>query len=306
MMMMMLAALALSPPTTSVAHLQSLEALVAAREESQIAALIRDYRCHSVYLDVGTSVGTQIRKLYEPLLFPGAKVLPLFNQIFGRGSRCGVCAIGFEPNPRHAWRLDKLEANLRSRGAGVLVFRAAAGGSDGTTSFLINAIHQDSVAWSQGAHVDSLAGARRRHKESLASVPVRRIDLARIVHTLHAQLRGKGRVAMMKLDVEGNEYEVMEHLVHARALCLVGLATVEWHPARHDYEWQGGASSKLISLAQDDFRTALRGAAEALARTPSCNSSIIALDDEMYGDTRGANKSFGVKPVCPALAGTNE
>ena len=71
-----------------VSQLQSLEAIVAAREEAQIDALFSKYHCRSVYLDVGTSIGTQIRKLYEPELFPGAYVLPHFNRQFGRGLRC--------------------------------------------------------------------------------------------------------------------------------------------------------------------------------------------------------------------------
>ena len=83
-----------SPPPSRIAQLQSLEALEAAHEEAQIDLLFRQFRCTSVYLDVGTSVGTQIRKLYEPELFPGASVLRHFSRLFGR-ARCGVCAIVF-------------------------------------------------------------------------------------------------------------------------------------------------------------------------------------------------------------------
>ena len=40
--------------------------------------------CYHVYLDMGTNQGVQIRKLYQPQLFPNATVLPLFDKYFGR------------------------------------------------------------------------------------------------------------------------------------------------------------------------------------------------------------------------------
>lgn len=57
----------------------------------------------SSYLDVGTNVGVQIRKLFEPQLYPGAAILRHFDEAFGtsRASLQGLCAIGFEPNPLH-------------------------------------------------------------------------------------------------------------------------------------------------------------------------------------------------------------
>ena len=39
--------------------------------------------CQHVFLDVGSNIGIQIRKLYEPQLFPGAFILPVFNSLFG-------------------------------------------------------------------------------------------------------------------------------------------------------------------------------------------------------------------------------
>ena len=60
--------------------------------------------CYHVYLDVGTNVGIQIRKLYEPEKYPDAKIHRIFDEHFKRKnvtSTGHICAIGFEPNPRH-------------------------------------------------------------------------------------------------------------------------------------------------------------------------------------------------------------
>ena len=59
--------------------------------------------CYHVYLDVGSNIGVQVRKLFEPHLYPKAKVQTIFDHFFGpielRSE--SVCAIGFEPNPNH-------------------------------------------------------------------------------------------------------------------------------------------------------------------------------------------------------------
>lgn len=48
-------------------------------------------------------MGVQVRKLFEPHLFPGATILRHFDAAFGtdRAHMPGLCALGFEPNPRH-------------------------------------------------------------------------------------------------------------------------------------------------------------------------------------------------------------
>ena len=38
--------------------------------------------CFHVYLDIGSNIGVQIRKLYEPRLYPGAHVHRIFNSVF--------------------------------------------------------------------------------------------------------------------------------------------------------------------------------------------------------------------------------
>ena len=85
-----------------------LHAITHRRDEAAIARLITTHQCEHVYLDVGSNIGVQIRKLFEPQKYPGAAVHQLFESSFGAasgGSRCRVCAIGFEPNPRHRTRL---------------------------------------------------------------------------------------------------------------------------------------------------------------------------------------------------------
>ena len=58
-------------------------------------------RCKHIYLDTGSNLGVQIRKIYEPLKYWSATVEPHFAKYFGEAPRCGaVCSIGtLNPQP---------------------------------------------------------------------------------------------------------------------------------------------------------------------------------------------------------------
>ena len=120
-----------SNATTYVSQLERLYSLEQQHDEDRIKQLLVTHRCEAVYLDVGSNIGVQIRKLFEPHKYPGAPVHSLFTETFASTDRCRVCAIGVEPNPRHRNRLSQLQTRLTAAGAGVTVFEAAAGSADG-------------------------------------------------------------------------------------------------------------------------------------------------------------------------------
>ena len=70
-----------------------------------------------MYLDVGTNIGIQIRKLYQPKLYKDAQIHPVFEKYFHRkidnldASLPYICAVGFEPNPHHE---EALKSNLKN------------------------------------------------------------------------------------------------------------------------------------------------------------------------------------------------
>ena len=108
--------------------------------------LLQSGRCHHVYIDVGTNIGVQVRKLYEPHRYPLAHTLPLFDAYFGPANsttadtattavnttapsgvgRGNVCTFAFEPNPRWSSALTQLEQAYKRRGWAVVVFSGTA------------------------------------------------------------------------------------------------------------------------------------------------------------------------------------
>ena len=91
--------------------------------------------CYHVYIDVGTNVGIQIRKLFEPEKYPDANVHKVFDTKFGnikerlRPTIDGgnmICAIGFEPNSHHTEQLVKIESAYQQCGWRVVIFTESA------------------------------------------------------------------------------------------------------------------------------------------------------------------------------------
>ena len=99
--------------------------------------------CYHVYLDVGSNIGVQIRKLFEPEKYPHANVHSIFNSHFGniyqrRNSKKGgqLCAVGFEPNSHHTSYLKSLESSYTKCGWKVrMMTETAVSDRNGVTQF---------------------------------------------------------------------------------------------------------------------------------------------------------------------------
>ena len=264
-----------------------------------IREMIREHRCHSVYLDIGSNIGVQIRKLYEPALYnhidpkmrkfarmfnvfdeptpaerdagiqKGASfwnttppVLPVFEEYFGPAPRCGVCAIGVEPNPWHTPRHAALQAALRGVGVGALwLSETAVDVTDGWTTIE----GQPGQRWKTGVNGVGAQIGRGNFR-------VKTMDLARLVHFVHRHLRkaddGRPSKLVMKIDTEGTEYRVLPHLLARRAACLLDFIFLEWHPEPAPY-------------GSDRQREVRQMTMDAL-RTKPCKTAISDLDDETF------------------------
>ena len=89
--------------------------------------------CYHVYLDVGSNVGIQIRKLFEPSKYSDAAVHPIYDLNFGTfenrqrdGNDYKVCAVGFEPNFQHTAYLKNLEKIYNGCGWKVKIYTETA------------------------------------------------------------------------------------------------------------------------------------------------------------------------------------
>jgi hypothetical protein len=262
-----------------------------------IDELLDRFGCRGgVFLDVGSNVGLQVRKLYEPELYHGNLAEPFFSQYLGPPPRCDVCSIAIEPNPKHADHLTRLTDNYRAAGVGVLFLPVAASDMDGFTEFFI-----DTTPRNRGRSIDLGASASplkalhqlARYNEFSNATRVRTADLSRLILHVHSQLgriqhTGRGPPSpprvVMKLDTEFLELRLLPHLTWSLALCAaVDAVMVDWSNLA-----LGQAASRqphltlpAVELA-DGLRDVLTRAYNASLRGEHCRASLLDVDDETY------------------------
>ena len=99
-----------------------------------------------IFLDLGANIGVTVKKLFEPQKYPKSTTLPYFGKMFGyqwlrqsvRKFQNRLCALGFEPNPRHQKRLKDLEKEYSDKNWNVHFFSDAVSNVDGKVTFYIN------------------------------------------------------------------------------------------------------------------------------------------------------------------------
>lgn len=211
--------------------------------------------CRYVYIDLGTNIGVQIRKLYEPHLYPGSSVLPLFKQIFENRSN-EVCSVGFEANPLHNNYLKEFESYCLRRNWRVKIFISTAVSiSQRNLTFYTEPDNELNNQW--GASLDI------RRSPNAENITVQSINIVRWFKTIVLNRKIPFEFTqpkiMMKSDIEGHDSVVLANLILSGVYCSIDLIYGEH--------------------LTDEFRNAT----SVLQRySNSCKTKLINMDDESY------------------------
>lgn len=222
--------------------------------------------CKGLYIDIGTNIGNQIRKLYEPEKYVGAASIKTFSNVYRGIPLQSICSIGFEANPVHDEWLQKLEKNLRCHSFMVKIYNSTAVmHRDGYVPF-----YRDDQAPERFHEYGASVSNWQRHSNSHM---VRALDIGlfmgRVLKHLGVLPGERTIPILMKLDAEGVEFQVLPRLINTGVYCSLTSLYMEWH-----YNMMANfstASSEEVKKIIDDF-IALDG----------CNVSLIPNDDESY------------------------
>ena len=236
-------------------------------------------KCTDVYLDIGSNIGVQIKKLFEPEKYNYTKlnkkkkvilnkVLNLYTDAFGLPRKrnkkfSGLCALGFEPNPKHQAILKKLEISYSTKGWKVHFFPYAVTNKNTFLTFYSNQRNQ----------VDDGASLYKTNKIK-KQFTVRSISLSDFIknHFKNVQIK------LVKLDIEGSEFEVLTDLLLKGMLCQEQIKTmyVEFHDSilkKNSYTLKYKSSGDLMKKIQSQ-------------QTCNC-TKILVIDDESFSfDTK--------------------
>mmetsp|Transcript_29378 Transcript_29378/g.78620 ORF Transcript_29378/g.78620 Transcript_29378/m.78620 type:complete len:293 (-) Transcript_29378:39-917(-) len=225
--------------------------------------------CSHIFLDVGSNRGTHVRKLFEPQKYPNAKYHALFDQGFGAqewrrrpSAETGICAFGFEANPRWTSTLQKLEVAYARQGWRAKWFvPAAVSNKRGNVTMWLN---------DEGRSNDWGASAIVHSNKNAKGVSVPSVNLTDFMVQLNRSARSGYR--LMKMDIESAEYIVLPPLVEKQLLCkhVLDMLTIEWH---------GAVRGKWPRNLKDDVKRNVRSA-DKCSSGPS--TELKELDDESY------------------------
>eukprot|EP00443_Scrippsiella_acuminata_P127061 CAMPEP_0115690930 /NCGR_PEP_ID=MMETSP0272-20121206/62381_1 /TAXON_ID=71861 /ORGANISM="Scrippsiella trochoidea, Strain CCMP3099" /LENGTH=355 /DNA_ID=CAMNT_0003130867 /DNA_START=170 /DNA_END=1234 /DNA_ORIENTATION=+ len=188
--------------------------------------------CSSILFDLGANKGTHVRKLFEPQKYPHAKVLKIYDEFFGDvahrvgpSSETGLCAYGFEANPLHVRTLQLIEHHYLRVGWSVkfIVPKVVSTVDDKEVTLSVdrNVKH---ASWGTSAARGVIKGANH--------VLVRTIDFpAFLRRALAARSHDRPGRVLVKMDIEGSEFEVLPVLLENGDLCTgkIDRLLVEFH-----------------------------------------------------------------------------
>jgi hypothetical protein len=225
--------------------------------------------CSSIYLDLGSNVGIQVRKLFEPEYYPKAQVLPYFDRLFGsvEQRRNTTCAIGFEANPEHADRLRALQECYQAKGWRTWFFvPVAVLNKDNDTIPFYRDNETKRHYWGSSIVADNV---QVRDTVNVTTIHLGRFIMEEVVGRLIPDTTAP-RSVYAKFDIEGAEYQAIGGLITSGALCHVTEASIEKHQATDP------TYTNILSAA--DFFT------QNDAELMGCRTmKINYMDDESYG-----------------------
>lgn len=218
--------------------------------------------CKDFYLDIGSNIGVQIRKLFEPEHYPASPVISIFDNYFGninsRLKNKGLCAVGFEMNPHHTKRLKELETKYNSCGKNVYLYtETAVAAFDGQIEF-----------WSDDDINNNEWGASTIHKwKNTSSYRIHALNLGSF---LKQNVIPFASTIVAKIDIEGQELNILPSLLAHGVLCDIDILMVEFHD---------GMINEFNDI--NDFKI-IQNSLDLYLKRAMCNTTILDLDDETY------------------------
>eukprot|EP00928_Gymnodinium_smaydae_P093155 TRINITY_DN7717_c0_g6_i1.p1 TRINITY_DN7717_c0_g6~~TRINITY_DN7717_c0_g6_i1.p1 ORF type:complete len:335 (-),score=40.54 TRINITY_DN7717_c0_g6_i1:131-1135(-) len=225
--------------------------------------------CKHIFLDVGSNRGTHIRKLFEASKYSNAAYLSQFDTAFGAAeqrakpsSESQICAFGFEANPRWAPVLDDVEKAYSKMGWRAMWFAPVAVSDASGNDTLYTNDHGDNSDWGFS-----------EVKTNDVATPVKdsKLDFGDFVTEMQKHIQ-PGGYKLVKMDVEGAEFDIMTELMDHKLLCADALdrMTIEWH-------------DRFFKAAKLDYLGKVHARVENGTRcAPLKNTDVEEIDDESY------------------------
>lgn len=258
-----------------------------------IAALPHEFTldgCNLLYLDMGTNMGVQIQKFYEPhrFLLKGidTPIISHFNEAFGGPKRrrkpfkqSRVCVVGFEPNPQHTSHLMNLQKQYRDVGWNVWALTEIALGVR-DTSMKLYISGNDGIK--DGSSLSDLNNVfHRRH----ATADVAVIDTIKFVREYVAKREidhDEETFVLAKMDIETSEFSLLRELTTTGMFCYLDKVMAEFHERMVP---KGVGDINQVPVSEKDYEVLIRFLWTSVENNCDRNFAfdrLTQLDDETF------------------------
>lgn len=193
--------------------------------------------CNLLYLDMGTNLGAQLQKFYEPHRFlrkgKETPIVSQFNKAFG-GSKIRrrpfkeskICVVGFEPNPEHTAHLENLQSKYREVGWNVWVLTETALGVRDTLMKLYIWGQEGIKEGSSLSNLDSISN------ENHTTADIAVIDTIKFLKEYVAKREtdfDEDTFVLAKMDIESTEFSLLREMTTTGAFCYIDKVMAEFH-----------------------------------------------------------------------------
>lgn len=228
--------------------------------------------CYHVFIDAGSNVGVHGRFLFEPKKYPRSVFAKKFNVLFGtHRTRQNICVFAFEPNPTH--RRSQLSTELFYGNMGWRYHFMPYGVSDfdGNYTFYRNSIYDsDGTNEEWGFGIFAAPG----NLSELEAVVVKVVNISSWLEKnilerdipIQNQYNTLPPTLVLKIDIEGAEYKVLEHLLDT------GVS--------HQLDYIIGEFHSLYDVTNADIVTLQKNITARLEQNEG--PGFLEFDDEQY------------------------
>ena len=232
--------------------------------------------CRLVYLDIGSNTGDSIEAFVHRRA--ELRLAETLNVAVAKWSPHSTCVYGFEPNPAHTVRLRQVRDRLAPHVSNLTIYTETAVGGPEQLAHPLWLIPQ-------GVRGIGSMLSSSPPKSGIRARPLTTIRLASWLRDVVARRHGLRTPVVMRLDVEGTEYDILPDLATSGIGRDMNLyVTLEWH--RHVKDSFLGPP-ELAHMAMLDNRFA-----RYFWRCGDGSCSVVDDRGYMSPHVRGANTSL--------------
>jgi FkbM family methyltransferase len=194
--------------------------------------------CYHVFIDAGSNVGVHGRFLFEPEKYPKSKFAGKFDELLGNNRTLqNVCVFAFEPNPKHRRSQSTTELFYNHMGWRYHYMPFGVSDKDGNLTFYHNTLSDwggQCEEW--GFSMFPTAVAENQTKFEAVSVNIVNVSAWMETNILNRYIPPRNQyntlppLLVMKMDIEGSEYNVLESLLKSGVSHKFDHILGEFHP----------------------------------------------------------------------------